>query len=115
MQWVVVLLRSSGGHCKQMVDGNSLKFAVLPSSQCSLHNAPIFRLLLKVAVNGTHQCESLNFCGTSVPIIEHSASGSMQQRGAGLADSSPEIRMSELRVQPSWLLGFKGLGLFGFS
>ena len=37
------------------------------SSQCSLHNAPIFRLLLKVAVNGTHQCESLNFCGTLVP------------------------------------------------
>jgi hypothetical protein len=36
-------------------------------SQCSLHNAPIFRLLLKVAVNGTHQCESLNFCGTSCP------------------------------------------------
>ena len=38
------------------------------TSQCSLHNAPIFRLLLKVAVKGTHQCESLNFCGTRVPI-----------------------------------------------
>ncbi len=36
-------------------------------SQCSLHNAPIFRLLLKVAVNGTHQCESLNFCGAYRP------------------------------------------------
>ena len=35
------------------------------ASQCSLHNAPIFRLLLKVAVNGTHQCESTNFCGAS--------------------------------------------------
>jgi len=33
------------------------------SSQRSLHNAPIFRLLLKVAVNGTHQCDFLNFCG----------------------------------------------------
>ena len=32
-------------------------------SQRSLHNAPIFRLLLKVAVNGTHQCDFLNFCG----------------------------------------------------
>ena len=42
------------------------KYLSLPS-QCSLHNAPIFRLLLKVAVNGTHQCESLNFCGTHVP------------------------------------------------
>jgi hypothetical protein len=30
-------------------------------SQCSVHNAPIFRLLLQVAVNGTHQCESLMF------------------------------------------------------
>ena len=36
-------------------------------SQCSLHNAPIFRLLLKVAVKGTHQCESLNFCGALGP------------------------------------------------
>ena len=33
------------------------------SSQRSLHNAPIFRLLLKVAVNGTHQCDYANFCG----------------------------------------------------
>ena len=31
------------------------------SSQRSLHNTPIFRLLLKVAVNGTHQCDFLNF------------------------------------------------------
>ena len=34
-----------------------------PASQRSLHNAPIFRLLLKVAVNGTHQCGFINFCG----------------------------------------------------
>ena len=34
-----------------------------PASQRSLHNAPIFRLLLKVAVNGTHQCGFFNFCG----------------------------------------------------
>ena len=33
------------------------------SSQRSLHNAPIFRLLLKVAVYGTHQCDFSNFCG----------------------------------------------------
>ena len=32
------------------------------ASQRSLHNAPIFRLLLKVAVKGTHQCDFLNFC-----------------------------------------------------
>ena len=36
-------------------------------SQRSLHNAPIFRLLLKVAVNGTHQCDFLNFCGGPGP------------------------------------------------
>ena len=35
------------------------------ASQRSLHNAPIFRLLLKVAVNGTHQCDFHNFCGAS--------------------------------------------------
>ena len=34
------------------------------ASQRSLHNAPIFRLLLKVAVNGTHQCDYSNFCGS---------------------------------------------------
>ena len=38
-------------------------FQSLPS-QRSLHNAPIFRLLLKVAVKGTHQCDFMNFCGT---------------------------------------------------
>ena len=37
------------------------------ASQRSLHNAPIFRLLLKVAVNGTHQCDFLNFCGDPSP------------------------------------------------
>ena len=37
--------------------------SVVCVSQCSLHNAPIFRLLLKVAVNGTHQCDFSNFCG----------------------------------------------------
>ena len=36
-------------------------------SQRSLHNAPIFRLLLKVAVKGTHQCDFFNFCGAHGP------------------------------------------------
>ena len=39
------------------------------ASQRSLHNAPIFRLLLKVAVNGTHQCDFQNFCGALAPNI----------------------------------------------
>ena len=37
------------------------------ASQRSLHNEPIFRLLLKVAVKGTQQCEFHNFCGASRP------------------------------------------------
>ena len=32
-------------------------------SQRSLQDAPIFRLLLKVAVKGTHQCDFFNFWG----------------------------------------------------
>ena len=39
------------------------------ASQRSLHNEPIFRLLLKVAVKGTQQCEFLNFCGVYSPIL----------------------------------------------
>jgi len=37
------------------------------SSQRSRHSPPIFRLLLKVAVNGTHQCDFHNFWGASAP------------------------------------------------
>ena len=44
-------------------------------SQRSLHNAPIFRLLLKVAVNGTHQCDFLNFCGGLGPQREQCSFG----------------------------------------
>jgi hypothetical protein len=33
-------------------------------SQRSLQDAPIFRLLLKVAVKGTHQCDFTNFWGS---------------------------------------------------
>jgi hypothetical protein len=57
------------------------------ASQCSLHSEPIFRLLLKVAVNGTHQCESLNFCGTLCPnpptvIVARTRQGILQTAGA---------------------------------
>ena len=34
------------------------------ASQRSLQDAPIFRLLLKVAVKGTHQCDFFNFWGS---------------------------------------------------
>ena len=39
------------------------------ASQRSLHYAPIFRLLLKVAVKGTHQCDFLIFGGALAPTI----------------------------------------------
>ena len=35
------------------------------ASQRSLHHAPLFRLLLKAAVKGTHQCDLHNFWGAS--------------------------------------------------
>ena len=37
------------------------------ASQCSLHSAPIFRLLLNVAVKGTHQCDFFNFLQRVIP------------------------------------------------
>ena len=55
-----------------------------PPSQRSLHNAPIFRLLLKVAVNGTHQCDFLQFLrDPRVPI---------RCSGIWLADRGPALQ-----------------------
>ena len=42
------------------------------ASQRSLQIAPIFRLLLKVAVNGTHQCDFTNFWGAFELQCSHS-------------------------------------------
>ena len=52
------------------------------TSQRSLHDAPIFRLLLKVAVNGMHQCDFLIFCG---------ASGSNRTELETLANACPSL------------------------
>ena len=64
----------------------------ITASQRSLHNAPIFRLLLKVAVNGTHQCDFLNFCGGfgSQLMIEiyHASASSVLNRVGGRAGST---------------------------
>ena len=70
-----------GAFAKDAVTSKNLPTSqVDPShpSQRSLHNAPIFRLLLKVAVNGTHQCDLTNFCG---------ALGSQQRGGEGERES----------------------------
>ena len=62
------LARSTAQRATRLTDAETL--CAIPGwahrcrpSQRSLHNAPIFRLLLKVAVNGTHQCDFSNFCG----------------------------------------------------
>ena len=63
----LVTLRKASACSKPAVERFYTEFArcaCLPS-QRSFHSAPIFRLLLKVAVNGTHQCDSNNFCGAS--------------------------------------------------
>jgi hypothetical protein len=61
-----------------------------PPSQRSLHNAPIFRLLLKVAVNGTHQCDCRNFCGGLGPQQEEHPSRA-SERGATRASNPSEM------------------------
>ena len=59
--------------------------AIVSASQRSLLNAPIFRLLLKVAVNGTHQCDFLNFCGGFGSQRISEACGELALAGARLA------------------------------
>ena len=73
------------------------------TAQRSLHNAPIFRLLLKVAVNGTHQCDSSNFCGGFGP--QHLRALSPRQQGrsslsiaALCSRSSPLADLGEARL-----------------
>jgi hypothetical protein len=53
-------------------------------SQRSLQDAPIFRLLLKVAVKGTHQCDFINFCGGVTPqlLTTMGARGVRQTQGS---------------------------------
>ena len=58
----VLLAKETGFFCISFFSSCTSP-AHLLLSQRSLHDAPIFRLLLKVAVNGTHQCDFLNFCG----------------------------------------------------
>ena len=58
-----VWCRGSGSkHKQRCMTKDKLPWAPI-SSQHSLRSAPIFRLLLKIAVNGTHQCDFHNFCG----------------------------------------------------
>ena len=42
---------------------NALASSPMSITAFTFHSAPIFRLLLKVAVNGTHQCDFHNFWG----------------------------------------------------
>ena len=70
--WSRVSRRTSGEAPKQATLFAFLFFTYFVEfefelSQRSLHYAPIFRLLLKVAVKGTHQCDFINFCGAFGP------------------------------------------------
>ena len=62
-----------------LLNGNTYYHLKPAVSQRSLQDAPIFRLLLKVAVKGTHQCDYSNFWGSSrlptspVDITSHDA------------------------------------------
>ena len=62
-----VSVGSGNGQCCVFLTGRMPFPEQIFVSQRSLHNAPIFRLLLKVAVNGTHQCDFPNFCGQQCP------------------------------------------------
>ena len=61
------------------------------ASQRPLHNAPIFRLLLKVAVKGTHQCDFL-IClrGRLVPNHPLACAHVVGQRTACAAPARPQ-------------------------
>ncbi len=65
MSEISVLPQISNSFEQNVLMANNV--VVLPgppsSSQRSLQDAPIFRLLLKVAVKGTHQCDFTNFWG----------------------------------------------------
>ena len=55
-------------------------------SQRSLQDAPIFRLLLKVAVKGTHQCDYSNFWGSfGLPTKTKTEAGRTQGQRCGTA------------------------------
>ena len=62
------------------------------SSQRSLHSAPIFRLL-KVAVNGTHQCDSHNFWGALSSNKQSVTKDELLQAELGGSAASNSIRM----------------------
>ena len=83
--------------------------AVWPAkvSQRSLHNAPIFRLLLKVAVNGTHQCDFLNFCGQQCPTVETAPSmcEALQNRLTSGVSHSLSARLQAIQSDFASLVG----------
>ena len=90
MGWVCGWVGGKWGGAAAL-DRNVSKSCAKSISQRSLHNAPIFRLLLKVAVNGTHQCDFPNFCGQQCPTASFCATRLVRAR------SWPPVMLS-LRV-----------------
>ena len=70
-------LRNDTCHCFFYTN---VQAAAKRTSQRSLQDAPIFRLLLKVAVKGTHQCDFLNFWGSILLPTDHLCAGCVEQQ-----------------------------------
>ena len=77
------------------------------ASQRSLHYAPIFRLLLKVAVNGTHQCDFLIFCGAFMP--QHTRASARKLSVLSFARSGRHSRLNRRRMGFRCLFGTEDL------
>ena len=76
------------------------------ASQCSLYKAPVFRLLLKVAVHGTHECESVNCCRVFSPNL-CGRGFDWQENGSGMSATSAGESLPFAPWEPS---GPKSLG-----
>ena len=69
------------------------------ASQCSLHNAPVLRLFLTVAAHGTHQCESMIYCGAFSPNLCGRGFG-LQENGSGMSSTlAGQVAHSQLATQ----------------
>ena len=83
------------------------------ASQRSLHNAPIFRLLLKVAVNGTHQCDSYEFLrDRKIPTMAILYQRSSECQSGQMRDVLPVITHPRLLSGVENKAGFPELGHF---
>ena len=97
----IVVPRSDSGRRKKQLIKRLCRngFPHCQASQCSLHNAPILRLLLAVAANGTHQCESMICCGAFSPNL-CGRGFDLQENGSGMSSTpAGQFAHSQLPAQ----------------